>query len=494
MSGPLVTEAQKEGRLAGGSRLAVIDIGSNSIRLVVYRQHGRYPFPLFNERVSCRLGLGMDKKEKLRADRIEAALAVLRRFSRIIDTITVDEVQVIATAAVRRARNAADFVQPAEQILGHPVQVLPSEEEARLVSLGLTANMPGISGLITDLGGGSIEMVLVKEGKPAHMASLNMGHLTQLSKAEISAQFARIDWLDEAAGQPLYGIGGSIRALGAAFVARTDYPLFLLHGLTIEAGALNGLLADLTGERTDLSGVPMGRRDTIGKAALIIEALVEASSVARLVVSSTSIRDGVVADRLGDQERATDPLILACREIAAGQERFIGLADALIDLLQPIIQHFDGRLHRRLIEAACLLSDMCWNEYADLRGFLAAEKILALPVNSLSHRERAWLASAVRHRYDGVKPNRPAGDIAEQLLREHDFQTARAVGTGLRFALIFCAGARDLLEQVSLHIEGEMLICRIPEKSASLMDEHSRRRLDSLAEACDLTAEVVFVT
>ena len=264
--------------------------------------------------------------------------------------------------------------------------------------------------------------------------------------------------------------------------------------LTIETPDLEGLLADLAKDPADLSGVPIGRRDTIGKAATIIEALVEASSVARLVVSSTSIRDGVVADRLGDHERATDPLILACREIAAGQERFIGLADGLIDLLQPIIEHFDGRLHRRLIEAACLLSDICWNEYADLRGFLAAEKILALPVNSLSHRERAWLASAVRHRYDGIKPNRPAGDIAEQLLRGHDFQTARAVGTGLRFALIFCAGARDLLEQVTLHIEGGELICRIPEKSASLMDDHSRRRLATLAEACDLTAQVTFAS
>ena len=213
--------------------IGVIDIGSNSIRMVIYRRYGRYPLPLFNERVTVKLGEGLDQNEMLNPDKIALALSALRRFSHIMNAMSLERTIVVATAAVRRAKNAAAFTVPAAAIIGAPVMVLSAQDEAHLVTLGLTANMPNISGLVADLGGGSLELVLVEDGQVQKSISLNMGHLSTRTAPEVAALLQSVDWLDEAVGATLYGIGGSFRALGSAYVKRSNYPLFLLHGLVL---------------------------------------------------------------------------------------------------------------------------------------------------------------------------------------------------------------------------------------------------------------------
>ena len=163
------------------SQIALIDIGSNSVRLVVYRDYSHYPFPVLNERVTCKLGEGLDEFSAIQAHRAEAALKVMARFSHLLQAIRPAQVCVAATAAVRRAVNGAEFAQQVQDILGYPVSILPASEEARLISMGLTRYHPALSGLVADLGGGSIELVHLKSGKIMHAASLNMGHLTSLT-------------------------------------------------------------------------------------------------------------------------------------------------------------------------------------------------------------------------------------------------------------------------------------------------------------------------
>ncbi len=476
--------------------LAVVDIGSNSVRLVVYRQDGHYPFPIFNERITVELGRGLDETGKLSEQRIKIALKTLARFGRLLDAMNPTRVKIAATAAVRRAANADEFLIPARKILRHASDVLPASEEARLVTLGLTRNMYAIDGLVVDLGGGSIEMILVKNSQMSHYISLNIGHLSQLSGNEIKKQIRAVDWLAEARGKALYGIGGSFRALGAAFIERTKYPMFLLHGLVIDEEAWRPLLRSMTKSKPNLKGVPAGRQRTMAKAAEIILAVCEHAGADRLFISGTSLRDGLMADIQPVTDKRHDQLIITGRELARKTQRRAGLNAALHELLLPVAHYFresgqasiDGKKRNltRLVEAACLLADICWDETPDRRGHLAVERILALPIFSVTHAQRAWLALALYHRYVGLKKNMPRSALFSQILTRNERYSAQAVGLGMRFGQIFCAGIPGYLKLLKLSVSDGQLICTLPEAERQLMDEHSVRRFKQFARSCGL--------
>ena len=144
-------------------RIAVIDIGSNSVRLVVYDKNGVYPAPLFDERVDCRLGADLDSANTLSTDKISMTIQTLTRFVRLIESMDVEKYYAIATAAVRRARNGEEFSSLVGDVLQQPIQVLSQTQEAEHVARGLTLNVPSANGLIADLGGGSIEIVSLKK-------------------------------------------------------------------------------------------------------------------------------------------------------------------------------------------------------------------------------------------------------------------------------------------------------------------------------------------
>ncbi|MGH6960413.1 MAG: Ppx/GppA family phosphatase, partial [Dongiaceae bacterium] len=150
---------------AAAGRVAVVDIGSNSIRLVVFTGPTRAPMPLFNEKVLCGLGRGLDASGKLNEAGVKLALENLARFVRLAEAMEVCQIDLLATAAVRDAKNCADFVAEAERRCGVAVRVISGEEEARLSALGVLSGIPGADGLMGDLGGGSVEIVALHKGE-----------------------------------------------------------------------------------------------------------------------------------------------------------------------------------------------------------------------------------------------------------------------------------------------------------------------------------------
>ena len=233
------------------ARIAVIDIGSNSVRLVIYGKNGAYPAPLFDERSNCRLGAGLDETGMLASDRIAVALETLTRFAAIIRAMKVDSCYPVATAAVRRAGNGDEFRRPAEVILSQSIQILSQQEEAAHVARGLTLNVPEASGLVADLGGGSIEIVALEKGEIQHSVSLNYGHLSNADEAEIITALTQIDWIKSFAAKQLFGVGGSFRALGSAFIELENYPLPVLHGLKVSSDKMIALCSDFVQFRFD---------------------------------------------------------------------------------------------------------------------------------------------------------------------------------------------------------------------------------------------------
>ena len=488
------------GRQPRTAPIAVIDIGSNSIRLVIYASGGRYPFPLFNERSNCRLGEGLGVEGLLQPERISVALAALSRFSGIMKSMNVSTIHAVATAAVRRAKNAIEFNGPAEAILGQPISVLSQTEEAHYVARGLTLNVPYATGLVADLGGGSLEVVALESGQVKDSTSFNFGHLSSVEAVQVEAALAAVPWLDAGTNPRIYGVGGSFRALGLAYIEQTGYALPVLHGLRIPGDDAVNMLTAFSRENPDLSGVPLGRQKTMPMAATIMEALIRRTDAERIIVSGTSIRDGLIADReLGAGDRA-DFLHVVCQEISRTSHRFAGVPDALMSLLRPLFTAGkdrdeetvirDRQRFERLLEAACYLSDMCWNEHEDVRGGLGARRVLGLPVNCITHKERVWLAVAIYHRYVGRKTNKSRPHELSFILSRRRRAQATTIGLGLRFALTFSGGTANSLEKLRFSNDGKRLTLHVDPSCAALVDSHAMRRFQQLAQSANLVPEV----
>ena len=491
-----------QGRQGRTAPIAVIDIGSNSIRLVIYASGGRYPFPLFNERSNCRLGEGLGVDSILQPERISVALAALSRFAGIMKSMGVVTIHAVATAAVRRARNAGEFTAPAQAILGQPISVLSQIEEAHYVARGLTLNIPEATGLVADLGGGSLEIVALENGQARQSTSFNFGHLSTVDADEIDRAMAGEPWLSATPQTRIYGVGGSFRALGLAYIEQTGYPLPVLHGLRMPADEAGNMLSAFCRDDPDLSGVPLGRQKTMPTAALIMRSLLRRSHAERLVVSGTSIRDGLIADLELDSGDSADFLLVVCQEISRASHRFAGVPAALVALLRPLFQSRvdhtadevgrDRRRFDRLLEAACFLSDMCWNEHEDVRGGLGARRVLGLPVNCVTHKERVWLATAIYHRYVGRKTNKSRPPELSVLLSRRRRAEATIIGLGLRFALTFSGGAAQNLEQIRLSNDGAVLTLHVGAGCAALVDSHAMRRFQQLAQSANLEPAVSY--
>ena len=472
-------------------RVAVIDIGSNSLRLVIYDKNGAYPSPLFDERANCRLGEGLDQTEELAPDRIEYALQTLRRFAAIISEIKVESCYPIATAAVRRAKNGSEFRDPAENILGMPVQILSKADEANHVSRGLTLNLPEATGLVADLGGGSIEIIALRRGEVCHSVSLNYGHLSSVTASEIGSALAEHSWIRDFGAKQLFGVGGSFRTIGSAFISRTGYPLHVLHGLKIKRKDVLAICRDLRSDEPSLKGVPLSRAATIPVAAMIIRELIEFSKVYRLTVSGTSVRDGVIAINELNANQQADFLMAVSEEIAGSTGRVANVSPALKKFLKPLSKICLAG-SERLINVAANMSDLCWHEHSDLRGDIAARHVLSLPVNCVTHKERVWLAVALYHRHFGLKPNKARPQDLDVLLSKKRISDAMIIGLAMRFALELSAGTGVPLRFIKLFFEGNRLVLSVDPSIKNFIDRRCRQKFDQLAAELGCIGELVF--
>ncbi len=480
--------------------MAIIDIGSNSIRLVIYASQGRYPFPMFNERANCRLGEGMDYDGMLREEQIKIALATLARFAKILSNMGISKVHAFATAAVRRAKNAKQFISPAAALLNNEISVLSQQAEAYYVARGLTLNLPRATGLVADLGGCSIEIIKLKNGQIKESTSFDFGHLSKVKRSQINDVFRATDWISAKSSKRLYGVGGSFRALASAYIKQSGYPLPVLHGLTIPTQAAQGLLAAFASKSTKLDGVPLGRQKTMPVAAKIIHCLLDHCGAKEIFTSGTSIRDGVLAEKGLDYEERADFLQSVCGEISKVSHRFADVPDSLFTFLRPLGGYLADMADKndksrkqkfeRLLRTACQISDLCWKEHEDIRGEIGVRRVLGLPVNCLSHKERIWLAIAIYHRYVGYKTNKSRPPELRAILGCERRLEATTIGLGLRFALIFSGGIPNCVNYLSLTNEAGVLTLHVKEQGRTLIDKHTRRRFAQLAQSASLIPEI----
>lgn len=485
--------------------IAVVDIGSNSVRLVVYDGLRRSPTPIFNEKILCGLGRGVATKGKLAEEGVTRALAALKRFRALAQQIGAKHVYAVATAASREASNGAQFVARAEKALGADIKVLTGKEEARFAALGVIAGIPEADGVVGDLGGGSLELIDIKGGKLREGVTLPLGPLRLMDLSGDSIDKAR-RIVDEALsktgilarlkGRTFYAVGGTWRNLAKLHMAQSHYPLHVLHSYRLgrsQAMSLSGLVSNLSAASLrDIREVSRSRADTMPYGALVLERLLHHSEASAVEVSVYGLREGLLYSKLPARKRNSDALLSSCwdfaRRYARSPEHELELCDWTDQLFGP------GKLpetasQRRLRYAACLLADIGWRAHPDYRAERSLSMISQAAFVGIDHPGRVFLALTVFYRYDGEGED---GDGLNRLLGDEDHQRAHLLSSVFRLAYILSAAMPGMLPEIGLRLaENKSLVLQLPRKLADLAGERVDKRLASLAAEMGRTGRVV---
>jgi exopolyphosphatase/guanosine-5'-triphosphate,3'-diphosphate pyrophosphatase len=442
-----------------GAHVGVIDIGSNSIRLVVYDRLCRAPVPRFNEKSLCALGKGLEDGGRLDPEAAVCALHILNRFGHLADAMGAVQVTVVATEAVRRARDGADFLARAEALLGRPINVLSGDEEARLAALGVAGSFWQADGVVADLGGGSLELSEVgSTAGAARRVSLPLGTLrvaravagdAGAARRRVDAALDEIPWLDGAArGREFYVVGGGWRALARIHLAISRAPLPVVNGYTVMPDTAQALAHMVGGlDRAgilDLPGLPRRRAETLPAAALLLDRVIARLDPARVVFSAVGLREGVLFAALPADELVKDPLIVGAHELGRARSRAPGIGPAMASWTASLFRT-ETVEQARLREAACAVSDVGWLETRDSRARDAFFMLAHYPFLGVRHPDRVAIAYAVFIRYEGTPDDPPVRPLLA-MLPESERQRAESLGRALQLGYRLCGGAPAMLQ------------------------------------------------
>jgi exopolyphosphatase/guanosine-5'-triphosphate,3'-diphosphate pyrophosphatase len=484
-------------------RIAVVDVGSNSLRLVVFERLGASLLPLLNEKVMCALGRGIARTGRLNPEGVELAFANLQRFVALARALGVDHLTIIATAAVREASDGRAFAVAAERQCGVPVRIIEGGEEARLSAAGVLAGIRKADGVVGDLGGGSVELARVDSGARTPIGpgvSLPLGPLRLAEFADnrkavvetVERAIAAAPVLPEAAGKSLYLVGGAWRAIARLHMEQTHYPLHIIHEYTVPRRPAEGFLDMMAGQSRRslerITSISRRRLEVVPLAAAILRQLIVAGRPERIVFSAFGLREGYAAGLLPPDSHI-EPLIAACIGIAVNLSRGRSDGDRLQRWTAPVFPDLEEdalRLHR----AVCWLSDFAWTEHPDYRAEHAFTRSLRMPVAQITHRERVFIAAALHARYGGAADD-PIKAATRPLLDDPATGEARCLGLALRLAYTLCGGALELLDQVGLAREASGLVLELPATGSLFTGEAVQRRLDALGRAFGLATRTV---
>ncbi len=472
--------------------VAIIDIGSNSVRLVIYEGPWRHASAIHNEKAICAIGRNMVSKKRLDEAGMEFALETLARFRALCNGHDVTDFGAVATSAARDTENGRDFVTRAEKILGQPIRILSGEEEAKIAAEGTLAGIPGANGLVADLGGGSLDMVTVKDGKVGPAATLPFGPLRLMDLSGGNLDKARkavekgLDDLDLAKalkGRALYAVGGIWRALAHVDMDQEHYPLRVLHHYTIPAGRAVKICRVIAAQSRKslekMRAVPKRRAEALPYGALVMEEMIRSLGLKEVVVSAYGLREGVLQRKLSASEAAKDPLLAFAQDLNERESRTPVHSTEMFRWMSPLFPK-EADSERRIREAACLFSDIGWRRHPDDRAMGAFDQVLRGAYGGADHSERALMATAVYYRYAGEFPEDTS---IGGLLGSEGGVRAMQIGLAARLALGLTGAVAGGLKNIGLILTKDTLTLEVPGRKQALLGETVEKRLEDLAEA-----------
>ena len=491
--------------------MGVVDIGSNSVRLVVYEGAVRAPTAIFNEKVLAGLGRSIASTGMLETAAVDRALEALTRFRAILRILGVKNIRAIATAACREASNGPQFIARGEKALGATIEVLSGAQEAELAANGILMGFEAPNGIAGDLGGGSLELIDISGKTLKRATTLPLGSLRLMDQSagridkalSISdSEIASVNWLGNGAGRTFYAVGGTWRAFAKLHMANRDYPLHMMQGYAISTDAAIDFCEQIRKSKK-LQGigaantVSKSRRDVLPYGALVMERLLRRLKPKDVVFSVFGVREGLVYKLLSKVEQDRDPLLAFATDYATLRARSLRHSQELCAwtdaLFGPGGPH-ETPAERRLRHAACLLSDVAWRAHPDYRGEQSLAGMAHAAMAGIDHPGRVFLAMASYFRHAG--PGGKADEVAElstelaPLLPARLLERAKIVGAAVRAAHMLSIGRPGIIDEVPLSYERDRLVVRIPKSYAALDGERLQRRFATLAALLDKTVDI----
>lgn len=480
-------------RYTPGKPAAVIDIGSNSLRLVIYDGLKRVPWTIFNEKVLCGLADGLAESGKLNSEGRLRAKQAITRFVSLAKKMGIKNLHVFATAAIRDAKDGKAFVQELREEQDIAITIISGLEEAHLAGYGVTSSIMRADGVVGDLGGGSLELISVKRGQvQGQGVSLPLGALrlqqNESLSRQIDAQLMQFPLHKELSGKTFYAVGGAFRNLAKLHMTRKDHPLKVLQNFSIPTEEFLDTLSVIT-RMSDKALIKMGdvstrRAKVLPIAATIAERVIQRGNPSTITVSVHGVREGFVYQRLPDEIKHEDPLIAGCEDMI----QRVGIAPdyghEIMEWMQPLFKK-EKPSQARLRNAACILGEVSRYENTEYRAELAYKRILDSSLIGLSHKDRVFIAKAVYHRYR-VEAGKEMVEAIQSLLNPEELHDTRTIGYGLRLAQALTGGIVGILPHTSLKIKEGRLILSLKSDAAALVGESIERRVLWLAECLGL--------
>jgi exopolyphosphatase/guanosine-5'-triphosphate,3'-diphosphate pyrophosphatase len=490
------------------SSVAVIDIGSNSVRLVIYETMARSLVTVFNEKALCGLGREVQSTGLLAPDAVAKALTSLRRFRALCRIQKVGRVYAIATAACRDASNGPDFITKAERICGVPIQILSGPREAKLSALGVVSGIHNPDGIVGDLGGGSLELIDVHGNRVRSGVTLPLGSLAlqdlshkSLKRAEriVKNELSDVAQLKAGRGRAFYAVGGTWRALARIHIVQSDYPLKVMHGYTIPAAEALDFARRLrrlaaADMLANIEIIADARRPLLTYAALVLEYIIRVARPKTIVFSTFGVREGLLYEMLPQQERAKDGFICAAQTLNQLLSRSARHAEELVawtDRFVRVVKLRETDEDRRLRHAACLLSDIGWRVHPDHRG----EETLSLITNgnfgSINHQGRAFVALSVFYRYAGLSEENEPPAMVRELVPPAMNERARVLGAAFRVAHLISAARTGVLPATHFRSRGRKLMLVFEHQMVDLVADRVGSRFKQLARLVGRSGSIV---
>lgn len=472
--------------------IAIIDIGSNSVRMVVYHALKRVPLPLFNEKYMCALGKGLAKSGKLNPAGVKQAEAAIARFLVMANRLEVASLDILATAAVRDASNGDAFVKGLEKQHGIKITVISGEREAELAAKAVLSSFHEPYGISADLGGGSMELATVERTRVGERASCHLGSLRILDTTDgkrekmeelIKSELKHIGWLKNAAPPCIYAIGGGFRTLAKLHMKKTSYPLNLVHEYSMSrraVGQIREKLLELSSEELlRLPGITEKRASTIVPTAMVLHQLMNYTHAPEVRFSVSGIREGFFFDLLDARIQKEDALLASARDLAALIGRAGSYARELYEWMNPLFAN-EPIAWQRVRKALCKLSELAWSIDPNFRANWAYHRIIQSSLKGIDQKERLMLALALYYRYQA----RWKGDRSEiKLLDERERQWARCVGLAANLAFQLSGGRVGNLHHAKLKFHDGQVLLSLDEEASPLRTEAVEKRVDGLGDA-----------
>lgn len=482
------------------SRIGVVDVGSNSVRMVVFDGAARSPAYFYNEKIMCALGAGLSESGRLNPEGRVRALAALRRFQHLADDLDLPPLAAVATAAVREATDGQAFCDEVLRETGLKIQVIDGDEEARLSAQGVLLGWPGAYGLICDIGGSSMELAEIANNQVGRRVTSPLGPLKLRDikggrkgrKAHIKQVMGELKAQLGPQRDRLFLVGGSWRAIARIDMLRRNYPLKVLHEYRMTVRDVHETVKFI--ENSDLeklrskTGLSSSRISLVPYAIDVLTRLIREFKPKDIAISSYGIREGLLFEQMPQRLRDRDPLIEASYFAEAKDARLPGFGKQLFEFVMPLFKSAP-RAQVRLIKSACLLHDVSWRAHPDYRAEICFDNVTRANLGGLKHSERVFIGLALQHRYRNKREGNRFDPIYA-LLDEKSQTQAETLGKAMRFGAMLWLKRDARMGRLTWFPKKRRLELHLPKEAAALFGEVAEARFQSLVSALGATSEV----